>query len=58
MQEAEKSADKTAINFRAPNDLAEWLKKEAAENQRSVSNQTVWSLQQFRRLQEAKNAHT
>lgn len=45
-----------AIGFRAPPDLAEWLRAQARENSRTVSNQTVWLLQQYRKQQEAQGA--
>lgn len=44
----------TAIGFRAPPDLASWLKQEAAANRRSLSNQAVWALDQYRLAQLAK----
>lgn len=45
-----------AIGFRAPPDLNEWLRAQARENSRTVSNQTVWLLQQYRKLQEGQSA--
>lgn len=44
------------IGTRVPPDLAEWLKTQAERNQRSVSNQVVWLLQQCRKQQEVPNA--
>lgn len=45
-----------AVGFRAPPDLAAWLAEQARENSRTVSNQTVWALQQYRKHQESDNA--
>lgn len=42
------------IGIRVPPDMAEWLRQQAAANQRSLSNQTVWTLKQFRIQQDAK----
>jgi hypothetical protein len=44
------------IGLRPPADLMEWLKREAADNARSMNSQVVWALQQFRRQQEAGSA--
>lgn len=44
------------IGLRVNPDLANWLKKEAEESQRSVSAQASWALQQYRKLQEAQGA--
>lgn len=44
------------IGLRVPPDLAEWLKAQAKENQRSVSNQAAWALLQYRNQQEAQHA--
>lgn len=44
------------IGLRVAPDLAEWLKKQAEENQRSVSNQAAWALQQYRKQQEDPHA--
>lgn len=37
-----------AVGLRVPPEMANWLKAEAAKNQRSVANQTAWMLQQYR----------
>ena len=44
----------TAIGFRAPPDLTAWLKEQAAANKRSLSNQAVWALDQYRLAQQPK----
>lgn len=44
------------IGMRVNPDLAEWLKRQAGMNQRSVSNQAAWALEQFRKQQEAQHA--
>jgi hypothetical protein len=49
----EDSAPRT-IGFRAPPDLAEWLRDQARVNSRTVSNQTVWALQQYRKQQDGE----
>lgn len=47
-----------AIGLRVPNELAQWLKRQALANQRSVSNQAAWLLDQTRRQQEdTQHAH-
>ena len=38
-----------AIGVRAPRDLLDWLKREAAANRRSMSAQVVYLLEQKRR---------
>jgi len=48
------TAPSQAIGFRAPADLAAWLKEQAIANRRSVSNQTVWALTQFRLQQQSQ----
>lgn len=40
------------IGLRLPPELASWIRSQAQQNQRSVSNQVAWVLQQFRRLQD------
>lgn len=47
-----------AIGFRAPPDLAQWLKEQAEANQRTVSNQAVYALQQYRKQLEAQGETT
>jgi len=44
------------IGLRPPSDLMDWLKKEAADNARSLNGQVVWALQQFRQQQEVERA--
>ncbi len=44
------------IGLRVPPHLADWLRQQAAENQRSVANQTAWVLDQFRKQQADKPA--
>jgi hypothetical protein len=41
-----------AVGLRVSPELAEWLKRQAEENHRSVANQTAWLLEQSRRQQE------
>jgi predicted transcriptional regulator len=41
------------IGVRVPAELATWLREQAEANRRSVSNQAVWALDQFRKQQEA-----
>lgn len=53
MDESEKPV---AVGMRAPADLAAWLKKQAEENNRSVSMQAVWALNQFRKQAETQGA--
>jgi hypothetical protein len=36
------------IGVRVPAELAAWLKTQAVANKRSVSNQAVWALSQYR----------
>lgn len=40
---------RTSVNL--PDDLAEWITQQAAENKRSISNQIVWLLEQARKEQ-------
>lgn len=40
---------KAPIGIRAPRDLADWIKRQAEENHRSVSAQVVHLLEQKRR---------
>ena len=42
------------IGVRVPADLATWLKTQAAANKRSVSNQAVWAMDQYRTQAEAQ----
>lgn len=46
----------TSIGLRAPPELAAWLKQQAEANKRSLSNQTVWALDQYRVQQQAQKA--
>jgi hypothetical protein len=50
--------NQVAVGLRIPKEIAEWLKREAAESQRSVSNQAAWIIGQHRKQQEATNAKT
>jgi hypothetical protein len=42
------------IGVRVPAELADWLKKQAQTNKRSLSNQAVWALDQFRAQHQAQ----
>lgn len=42
------------IGVRVPVELAAWLKTQAAVNKRSVSNQAVWALSQYRAQQQTQ----
>lgn len=42
------------IGIRVTPELAAWLKTEAQANQRSLSNQAAWALQQYRQQQEQR----
>jgi hypothetical protein len=44
--------NQVALGLRVPKDIAEWLKEQAHENRRSVSNQAAWVIEQFRRQQQ------
>lgn len=44
-----RSQGQVAIGVRTPPDLAEWLKRQAAQNMRSVNAEVNWLLEQFRR---------
>lgn len=37
------------LSVNAPDDLAEWVAGQAKKNQRSISNQIVWLLEQARK---------
>lgn len=50
------AAEKTVpIGVRVPVELADWLKKQAQTNKRSLSNQAVWAMDQFREQQLAQS---
>ena len=44
------------IGVRVPAELAAWLKTQAAANKRSVSNQAVWALSQYRAQQQTQGS--
>lgn len=46
------------IGLRLSRDLADWLKRQAESNHRSVANQTAWLIEQARKQQEAHERAT
>lgn len=43
------------IGIRVPYGVAEWLRKQAEENRRSLASQVTWSVEQVKKMQEAKH---
>lgn len=45
-----------AVGLRVSPEMAEWLKRQAEANHRSVANQTAWLLEQCRKQQSLQGA--
>lgn len=51
-----KDSKAVPVGMRMPTELADWLKRQAEANRRSISGQAVWVLEQYRTQQQSVGA--